>query len=286
MRRTLLLAILATLAAGASPRAQSAVAAILAVDDGERLFPIARLKGTTWEAVPKGLDAPPRDWTRWPAAGGTAPVRLRAAQSPGRCGAPRVFAIDTAPAQARTQIASPGLAVWGGLERAAVTRLAPRSPDWPAVTAAVAPVFERRAHEHGVAPAALSRVTMTMDSAYAASANGTRVYYFEASKRLPDAGDTPAEDPKGVVRVVVAGWLREAAAGLVPAGTKSELNWEPADPRVGVPEPVLTPLGVIRQADRTVWVMQSLMGVRRTFTLYALGASTVRALFSVDAVAC
>jgi hypothetical protein len=126
---------------------------------------------------------------------------------------------------------------------------------------------------------------MTVDSAYAAGSGVALAYYFEASKRIPDAGNTPPEDPKGVVRISVSGWLRAADSGLRPGGTKSELLWaQENDPATRLP--ALVPLGVVRQGDERVWVMKGRVGTRDTFTLYALRGSLVRTLFTVDAADC
>jgi hypothetical protein len=150
---------------------------------------------------------------------------------------------------------------------------------------AAAPLFDLRARDHGVSPSTLARVPMTMDVLYGATRRGEApVYYFETSKRVPDAGNTPEEDPKGIVRIAVSGWLRDAGGSLVPAGAKGELHWEPADAPVAGPG--LMPLAVLRHEDEAIWVMAGRMGVRHTFTLYSVGTSAIRTLFSIDAAAC
>jgi hypothetical protein len=125
---------------------------------------------------------------------------------------------------------------------------------------------------------------MTLDWVYASSRGG-RVfsYYFEASKRVPDAGNTPEEDPQGVVRVAVSGWLRATATGPTISGTRSELHWEPVD--LQHTRPGLMPLGVLRHGNEQIWVMEGHLGVRGRFTLYALG-DTVRTVATVDAASC
>jgi hypothetical protein len=169
----------------------------------------------------------------------------------------------------------------------ALARLTSRSSKWPKLERVIRSVADRRMQESGVSPAALARVPLTVDAVHAAERRaGNAAYYFEASKRLPDAGETPDEDPKGILRIVVSGWLREVGSRILPAGTRSELHWDPASPRTGFAEATLTPLGVLRQGSETIWVMRSETGARVTFTLYALGDSRVRTLFTVRATGC
>jgi hypothetical protein len=167
-----------------------------------------------------------------------------------------------------------------------MARVTERSREWPSVAAVVTPLFERRAREHGVNVSTLARVPMTIDSLYAMESASERVYYFEASKRVPDAGDTPIEDPKGIVRVSVSGWLRDMRDRVVPAGTKSELHWEPADERAPAARPALTPLGVVRHGNESIWVLKGQTGTKDTFSLYALGPRAVRTMFTAAAAAC
>jgi hypothetical protein len=177
-----------------------------------------------------------------------------------------------------------------GLATSAVTPVSlvhavPRgSPEWNAAATAAAPLFERRANQNGIASPVLARVPMTID-AMSASDSGAPVFYLEASKRIADAGTTPLEDPKGVVRLAITGWFRADGQRLVPAATKAELHWEPADDR-GVATPVLSPIAIVRQPGRDVWVMMTTVPGRTSYVLYAVTASAVRVLVTTDDARC
>jgi hypothetical protein len=285
MRAAAPLALAAVLAAGYA-HAQTLFGAALAVDTGARLVPIARFVSARWAAVPRdGLPQPPREWVRHGVSGRTARIGVAPVQPPRGCEAPQVLRA-TSPDPKAANDAPLALAVAGQAETIALAQLTSRSPAWTAAAPAVAAVFERRAAGTGVSSSTLARVPLTLDALYAAGTGAAAVYYFEASKRVPDAGNTPEEDPKGIVRVSVSGWLRHEGDRLVPAGTKNELHWEPDDDGVGAPAPTLIPLGVVRQRNEAVWVMADTMGTRRRITLYALGADTVRALFTADVGGC
>jgi hypothetical protein len=162
-----------------------------------------------------------------------------------------------------------------------------------AIEAAIGPLFASREGEQRVDVRDLSRVPVTVDAVYAARPASTGVlYYFEASKRLHDAGppaDADADgdvDPRGIVRVTVSGWLR-GGDPIAAVGTKSELHWDPVDERgqADVP-PGLVPLGVAVNGPEPVWVMRRAIGERVSYLLYAVGASTVRLALTVPAVTC
>jgi hypothetical protein len=262
---------------------------IVAVDLGTHLDPIARFDGSTWVPVPaSGLGRlAPMDWRRWYASGASTSIRLRVAEPIGRCALPRRLAVANPPAPPagvfdRTYV---GVAATAPLGIDGLRRLSPDAPELKALSRPVASLFERRSQAHGVSQSMLARVPMTIDFAFA-TARGVEppIYYFEASKRIPDAGGTPAEDPTGIVRIAVSGWLRASDGGFVPVGSKSELSWEPD---VDTPQPPgLLPLGVVQQGDDRVWVMKGRPGARDAFVLYSVRRSEVRTLFTVDAAAC
>jgi len=165
--------------------------------------------------------------------------------------------------------------------------------DRTAVETAIGSLFASRAGEQRVDARDLSRVPVTVDAMYAARPGPTGIlYYFEASKRLHDAGpptDTDADgdvDPRGIVRVTVSGWLR-GGDPIATVGTKSELHWDPVDERGLVNTlPGLVPLGVAVNGQEPVWVMRRAIGERVSYLLYAVGASTVRLALTVPAVSC
>jgi hypothetical protein len=278
----------ACLGAGVMAQAQGAES-VLAADQGTRLHPIAQLTGSQLVPIPaSGLVRTPPDWIRRYTLGNAVQIRLGPKPQASRCTAPAALPIANPPAQPRGS-GNPsyvGLAVAGPAQLEPMARVTEASREWPGVSAVVAPLFERHARDHGVNASMLARVPMTIDSLYAVERANETVYYFEASKRIPDAGNTPLEDPKGIVRVSVSGWLRHTRDRIVPAGTKGELHWEPADERAHQDRPTLAPLGVVRHGDESIWVMKSQTGPTDTFSLYALGPRVVRTLFTASAAAC
>ena len=150
--------------------------------------------------------------------------------------------------------------------------------------AALSSLFERAARTNGVSQPVLARVSPVIDAMYASDVASTASYYVEASKRVPDAGNTPVEDPRGVVRVMITGWFRPDGQKLVPAATKAELQWEPADARLAPAS--LTPRAVLSEPTRDLWVMEAATGDQKSFALYAVSRSAVRMLESVGAAGC
>ena len=61
-------------------------------------------------------------------------------------------------------------------------------------------VFAQREKEQRVSAANLAKARLSIDFLYAAGDGAARIYYYEASKTIPDA--------EGLLRVSVAGWLR------------------------------------------------------------------------------
>jgi hypothetical protein len=264
---------------------------ILAADQGTHLHPIARLEGSRWVAVPpSGLgQLAPRNWTRWYTQGASVPIRLGVGEPTGRCAAPRRLPIASPPAAGAGQRDGTyvGIAVTGNTQAEPVRRVTGAANEWQPLAAAAERLFARREADHGVSTAALARVPVTMDRVYAVGpAREGDAYYFEASKRIPDAGNTPEEDPKGIVRIIVSGWLVRDGSRLLPAGSKGELMWEPDDSRPSETAPALIPLGVIRQGADRLWVMQAPRADRDRFTIYAVGRDTTRTVLSVDSGAC
>ena len=265
-------------------RAQSAPTWI-AADQGTHIDVVARFTGSEWVPMPSAGPgrAVPRDWTRWYTLGASIPIRLSSTEPAGRCSAPKRLPIANPPSRTvgRADARYVGLAVSGPIQIEPMTRVTDTSPEWERIASAVAPVFERHARDNGVAPGTLDRVPLTIDWVYGIGRGSERAtIYFEASKRVPDAGNTPEEDPKGVVRVAVSGWLGAAGERFIPAGTKGELHWEPADERPGSRLPGMLPLGVLRRGNERIWVMMGQTGVRNTF--HAVLAGCVERAHLVD----
>lgn len=220
---------------GASVRAQTAGESLLSVDDGQRVRSVARLV--------KG---------RWVEA-----------------------AACTASTSGRNR---PGerLVATGGLEVATARPLAPGSADWLRLAPTIIGLFERREREQRVASDRTAGAPRAIDWIYTVDAAGQRLHYFEASRRVasasPDVDDDT--DPPGTLRIAVAGFLQDAPTGVTPLGTKSELRWEQDGLPAGPSRPDLTPLGVVRQGDRSVWVMKRQTGGSVWFSLYEVGGGT------------
>jgi hypothetical protein len=282
------LAVIVLLSAQALPIAQTRDV-VLAVDLNTQLDPIARFDGVRWSPLPPTVlgQLSGRVWTRWYAPGNGTSGRLSVSGPAGRCDAPRRLEVSgaRAPSPGVFDRRYVGVAISSAMEVDSLRRVTETSPEWQAVVAAIGPLFDRRAGRQGVSSSSLARVPMTVDGVFAASGRSTAAtYYFEASKRIPDAGGTPTEDPKGVLRIAVTGWLRASGERIVPAGTKSELAWTPDD-ESSAARPVLLPLGVLRQGAERVWVMSERLGSIDRFTLYSLGTS-VRTLLTVNAAQC
>jgi hypothetical protein len=166
------------------------------------------------------------------------------------------------------------------------------APERAAVDAIITPLFATREREQRVDARDLARAPVSVDVMSAAASPAGVLYYFEASKRLHDAGppaDADADgevDPRGIVRVTVSGWLRSGAR-IAPVGTKSELHWDPLDDRGRArPGPDLEPLGIAANGAEPLWVMQRTIGDRVSYLLYAVGESSIRLVLTVPAVSC
>ena len=162
----------------------------------------------------------------------------------------------------------------------------------PAIDAVINQVFATREREQRLDARDLARASVAVDAVYGARSTAGTVYYFEAAKRLHDAApaaDADADgevDPRGIVRVTVSGWLH-GGDRMVPAGTKSELHWDPVDERGRASaQPGLVPLGIVSGGAEPVWVMHRTIGDRVSYLLYAVGVSSVRLLLTVPAVNC
>jgi hypothetical protein len=159
--------------------------------------------------------------------------------------------------------------------------------EWRPLEAAILSVFDQRQREHRLTSSNVAGTGPTIDWVYAQSDGGATFYYFEVSRRIPDPGTAPEEDPKGTLRVAISGWLHAGASGgLRPIGSKSELRWEQDGTGPETPRPDLRPLGVIRYREQRIWVMHSQIGTRGRYTLYDVGPETVDRLFDVAAEIC
>lgn len=148
------------------------------------------------------------------------------------------------------------------------------------VEADVATVFAQREKEQRVSAANLAKARLSIDFVYAAGDGGAPMYYYEASKTIPDA--------EGLLRVSVSGWLRGDGRPPRSLGSKSELQWieladDPGDDLEVIPNPApipdptaaLVPVGVLANARAHVWVMRRAIG-NGTPLVYEVGSTGVR----------
>jgi hypothetical protein len=133
------------------------------------------------------------------------------------------------------------------------------------VDADVATVFAQREKEQRVSAANLAQARVSIDFLYAAGQGQARMYYYEASKTIPDA--------EGLLRVSVSGWLRGDGGVPRSLGSKSELQWielgdDPGGDAEIIPNPApipdptasLVPQGVLATAGEHIWVMRRAIG--------------------------
>ena len=192
-----------------------------------------------------------------------------------------VAAVAGADARAAQRAPAPAAQPWvacaGAAAGAAIepVRRLPALAEKGLVEKTVARVFAQREKEQRVSAPNLASARLSIDFLYAAGQGTARVYYYEASKTIPDA--------EGILRVSVAGWLSGDGAAQRTLGSKSELHWaelpgaEEGDP-TAIPEPAmipaptaaLEPLGVLTRAGQHTWVMRRVIG-RGTVLVYDVG---------------
>jgi hypothetical protein len=161
------------------------------------------------------------------------------------------------------------------------------APEWPSLEAAILSTFDQREREHRLTSSNLSDVAPTIDWVYAHADAGATVYYFEVSRRIPDPGTAPEDDPKGTLRIAASGWLRGDDSGrLASIGSKGELRWEQDDVAPATPRPDLRPLGVIRDGRARVWVMHGQTGAAARYTLYDVSPDAISTRAAVQAAVC
>ena len=194
----------------------------------------------------------------------------------------------TAPAAAQSRPAGPVAAspAWtacaGGVQGRAVLPLRRLNAlnEKALVEADVARVFAQREKEQRVSAANLAQARLSIDFLYAAGDGPARMYYYEASKTIPDA--------EGLLRVSVSGWMRGDTGQPRSLGSKSELQWielaeDPEADKEIIPNPApipdptaaLVPQGVLGHAAGHVWVMRRAIGAG-TVLVYDVGNGGVR----------
>jgi hypothetical protein len=246
--------LLGALAVASAVHAQSLA---IGVDEGSQQRPIATFDGTRWS---------------------------------GACIAPAPRGGDSAPSRIR-------LTATGGTPVATVRLVPANGAEWVRLAPHVTRHFDERARRENVSAAALARVPLVIEAIFTSGdTSPPRIYFFSASKTVPDtrgpvdADDDGEVDPPGDLRIDVSGWLDDAA-GVTSLGTNSTLTWEQVDarPAPGTRRSMLTPIGVVRVADRRVWVLQGRAGDSVWYTLYAVNpsaATRVLTLVRADARSC
>ena len=152
--------------------------------------------------------------------------------------------------------------------------------DHALVDATVKRVFAEREKEQRVSAPNLAKARLTIDFLYASGRGASRVFYYEASKTIPDA--------EGVLRVSVAGWLSGEGAAQRSLGSKSELQWaeladadDAAQPVIPEPRtlpdvtPGLVPLGALSRDGQQTWVLRRARGTGAVL-VYDVGPNGVR----------
>ncbi len=224
----------------AGAEVRAQVAPVLSVNGGVRTQPIARVVNGRWVAD-------------------------------GTC-----VAAGVSESQARERLEAEG-----AVQVSEVRAVAPGSPEWLRLAPTIVGLFERREREQRLSDR-VSDAPRAVDWIYASERGESRTYYFEASRRVasnsPDIDDDT--DPPGTVRIAVAGFLHDAAGGLTPLGTKSELRWEQDGLPAGPSRPDLTPLGVVTHDQRFIWVMKGQSGASVSFTLYDVSTGGTRTLLT------
>jgi hypothetical protein len=171
--------------------------------------------------------------------------------------------------------ASDRVSVSGALRLTPVRAVAPASAEWQRLMPTIIELFEQRERQERVSDKT-SNGPRAVDWIYAVEEGDRRTYYFEASRRVSSATQDVDQDtdPSGTLRIAVAGFLRESRDGFTSLGTKSELRWEQDGLPAGPARADLTPLGVIGQGDRAVWVMKGQSGTSVWYALYEVGGQT------------
>jgi hypothetical protein len=247
MRPRLSYVFLAAFCLGGVPAHAQTDGVAIGVDDGVQVRPIARLVDGRWVSEAKCGAAKPT-------GGPSASERLR---------------------------------VTGEMQASSVRAIVPGSQEWIRLAPTIIELFERREREQRLSDRA-SDAPRAVDWIYIAEEGARRTYYFEASRRVASASaDSDLDtDPPGTVRITVAGFLHDAAGRLTALGTKSELRWEQDGLPAGPGRPDLTPLGVVADGERSIWVMKGQSGASTWFTLYDVSSSGTRTLLTARAVGC
>jgi hypothetical protein len=263
--------------------------AVLAIDEGRDILPVARVDAGVWTAAGRSA-AWPAQWARWTSEGASLPITLETVAQSGACEAtPRLRSTGPAavpPGAPRRALL--GIATAGALVAGPVAAIDAGSEAWARVAPEIERLFEVRERELRLAPGQVARAPIVIDSLYASPDDASRVYYFEASRTVPDdPADVDADDPRGVLRVAVNGWLRATGTTTGTLGARADLAWEQLDRADRAPaRPAdLTPVGLVTNQAQQVWLMRS-TGPRRRLLLYDASGPKVALLLRIDEPSC
>ena len=219
---------------------------VLSVDDGRQVRAVARLVGDRWVSE------------KW-----CAPNGPQAADPRDR------------------------ITVSGALQIVATRAVRPASEEWLRLAPTIVDIFERDERDQRLLSGKTLDAPRAVDWIYSAEHAARRTYYFEASRRVSSPVDPDSDtDPRGTLRVAVAGFLHDGGARLVPLGTKSDLRWEQDGLPAGPQRPDLTPLGLVVQGAQSVWVMKGQSGTSIWFTLYDVSSTGIRTLLTTRGSPC
>jgi len=251
---TLRLALAIVAWAAAWPAAQGAL--LVAVDEGDRLRPVARFDGARWSGT---CESPAR---RGNAIKGRSPLA----------------------------VASGGLAV------EPIRHVPMGGAEWRQLEPRIRQLFDDRARRENVTAAALRSVPLRIEAIVTpVRVAPSQPYFFVSSRTIPDSRtdvdmDADGEvDPKGELRVDVTGWLGRDDAGVTPLGTNSTLSWEQVDDRpagAAARQSQLTPIAIVRAGASRAWLLQGRTGGARWYEMYQVGDAGVRLLVRTDTRGC
>jgi hypothetical protein len=187
---------------------------------------------------------------------------------------------DAQDVHVRPEAGTEHVTVEGDLASLPVRAIRPGVDEWLHLAPTVLRLFDQREREARLVPDQTSAAPRAIDWIYSADVAGRRQYYFEASRRVSSVrADVDLDtDPPGTSRVAVSGFLRADPDGLSSIGIKSEMHWKEDSAPAGPPTPDLTPLGVVVDRDRSIWVMKGQSGSRDWFALFDVGQRGVRTL--------
>ena len=277
--------LLSTLAIASASVQQVVEDTVLAVVTYSHLLPIARLSADGWVdtwpgseeeevPVPALNDIPtawlgrrvPTEWTVWFTAGGSTRVLINGTQRYGGCQSPPALTMtrpQAVPSGAFDDIHL-GIATNTAQIVHSLRALPPNSRPVRARAAIATAAKQVVGRDHGIS------------SMYESGAGQNTVYYYETREAKLPGRDWPS---------LVRGWLRRNAQGTL-RGVGAEIHACGYDGPVARPHSCLIPLGVLRQPDHELWVMERPQGETHAFELWKITPATAERILVADAGGC